>query len=117
MTARRIAAGLAVVAALGLLVVALLTPLRADRIAALDAEADRLGREWTQDQGNTALVRESNEYFDRARALEPPLAPAVAVGGALLAAALAVGLWPGRPAGDHGPETPMTRPDTAGDER
>jgi hypothetical protein len=96
MSARRTAAAIAVVIALGFLVVAALTPLRADRVAELDARAYELGQQWAQDQGNDALAQESNEFFDRARALEAPLAPTTALGAALLALAVGSALRPGR---------------------
>lgn len=83
-------------AAAALLVVAALTPLRAGQIAELDAEALRLGQEWQEASGEerTSLLKESNEAYAAARALEPPLAPLTAIGGALLLAAAGMALWP-----------------------
>lgn len=96
MTARRVAAVLLLAVAAALLWIAALTPLRSAEIAALDAEAERIGREWTQDQGNEELVRQSNEAYDAARALEPPLGPLTALGAALLFGAAGAATWPGR---------------------
>ena len=97
MTARRLAAAVCFAAALVLLGVAALTPLRAGSVAELDAEAQRLGEEWaaaTDADESARLLRESNEAFARARDLEPPLAPLRALGFALLAVAGGVALWP-----------------------
>lgn len=96
MTARRVAAVLLLTAAAGLLWIAVLTPLRSAEIDALDAEAERIGREWAQDQGNEDLVHASNEAYDAARALEPPLGPLTALGAALLFGAAGAAVWPGR---------------------
>ncbi len=102
MTARRIAAAACFAAALALLWVAALTPLRSAEIDALDAEAQRLGEAWAEgtdslldsDAESERLLRESNEAFSAARDLEPPLAPLQALGFALLATAGGVALWP-----------------------
>ena len=96
MTARRIASLLLFAVAAALLVVAALTPLRAGEIAELDAEAERIGRLWTEDQGNAALARESNEFYDAARDLEPPLGLLPALGSALLFGSAGIALWPAR---------------------
>lgn len=96
MTARRIASVLLLAVAVALLWVAALTPLRSAEIAALDAEAERIGREWAEDQGNEDLVRESNQAYNAARALEPPLGPLTALGAALLFGAAGAAIWPGR---------------------
>lgn len=109
MTARRIAALAAFTVAVGLCWVALLTPLRSAEIAALDAEAQRLGEEWNEvttsggsgnllsaDEEAQRLLEESNEAYAAARDLEPPLDPLEALGGALLAVATGVALWPTR---------------------
>lgn len=117
MTARRGAALLLAAVAATLVGVALLTPLRASEIAALDAEAQELGEEWNratvEDDGNLLstneraqeLLEQSNEAYAAARALEPPLAPTQALGLALLAAAAGIAVWP---------TTGTGSPDTAG---
>lgn len=102
-TARRIAAASCFVAALALVWVAALTPLRSAEIAELDAEAQRLGVEWAEatdslldeNAESQRLLRESNEAFAAARDLEPPLDPLQALGFGLLAVAGGVALWPG----------------------
>lgn len=101
-TARRTAAVLLFVVTLGFLWVAALTPLRSAEIAELDAEARQLGEEWAARPGNISgedeeaqrLVRESNERFREARALEAPLDPIAALGGGLLALSGGIALWP-----------------------
>lgn len=98
MTVRHIAALLLFAAAAALVAVAALTPIRAGEIADLDAEAERIGRLWAEDQGNQALARESNEFHDAARDLEPPLGVLPALGGALLFGAAGMALWPTRQA-------------------
>lgn len=110
MTARRIAASVCFVAAVALVWVAALTPLRAAEIEELDAEAQELGEAWRDASENLLeeseerdrLLAESNAAFSAARDLEPPLGPAQAIGFALLALAGGVALWPSRePAADH----------------
>ena len=104
MTARRTGSLLLFAVAVALLAVAALTPLRAGEIAELDAEAERIGRLWAEDQGNEALAQESNEFHDRARDLEPPLGPVSALGGALLFGAAGTALWPSRRADETSAE-------------
>ena len=106
MTARRIAAIVLFAITAGFLWVALLTPLRSAEVAALDAEAQRLGEAWVEateeDLLSTSpeveqLLLESNESFAEARALEAPMAPLAALGSGLIAAAAGIALWPSRP--------------------
>ena len=102
MTARRIVASLLFLVAAGLVWVALLTPLRSAEIAERDAEAQRLAEAWNEatdslldsNEESERLLRESNEAFAAARDLEPPLDPLQALGGALLAVAGGIALWP-----------------------
>ncbi len=99
MTVRRTLSVLALIGVAAMLFLAALTPLRSSQIGELDAEARRLGEQWTQDQGNEALAIESNEFYNEARALEPPLEPIVALGIAMLLGAVAVAAWPKRAVG------------------
>jgi hypothetical protein len=100
--ARRATALLLFIVAAGFVWIAALTPLRSAEIAELDAEARQLGEEWAARPGNLSgedeqaerLVRESNERFREARALEPPLDPIAALGAGLLAVSGGVALWP-----------------------
>ena len=109
MTPRRIAAVALFVIATGLVWIALLTPIRSGEIAALDAEAQRLGEEWNEvtsssgsgnllsnDDRARELLEESNAAYAEARDLEPPLDPLEALGGALLATSAGIALWPNR---------------------
>lgn len=93
-TARRALSALALLGVVAMLFIAALTPLRSAEITALDAEARRLGEQWTQDQDNEALAIESNEFYEQARALDPPLDAVVALGIAMLLGAVAVAAWP-----------------------
>lgn len=95
MTARKLVALVAAVAAALTLVVAVGAYVR---VRQLDAEADRIGRLWTQDQGNSQLVAESNAAFQAARAIEDglPLAPVGLAGVGMLGVAVAVAAWPSR---------------------
>jgi hypothetical protein len=108
-TARRIAAIALFCVTAGLAWIALLTPLRSNEIAELDAEAQRLGEEWNEvstsggsgnllggDDERARELQESNQAYAAARDLEPPLDPLQALGGALLAASGGIALWPGR---------------------
>lgn len=93
MTTRRVLAGIAGVAAAVILAVALFGFVR---VRQLDAEAERIGRLWTEDQGNSALAEESNEYYTAARDLEDrlPLDPFALGGVGLIVSAAAIALWP-----------------------
>lgn len=105
MTTRHVLAGLAAAAAAVIVAVALFGFVR---VRQLDAEAERIGRLWAEDQGNTALAEESNQYYNAARDLEEqlPLEP-IALGGiGLIAGAAAIALWPRTPNG-----TPRTAED------
>jgi len=95
-TTRRVLAGIAGVAAAVILVVALFGFVR---VRQLDAEAERIGQLWAEDQGNAALAEESNQYYDAARDLEEqlPLDPIALGGVGLIAGAAAIALWPRRP--------------------
>lgn len=98
MTTRHVLAGIAATTAAIILATALFGFVR---VRQLDAEAERIGRLWAQDQGNTALAEESNAFYNAARDLEEllPLEP-VALGGiGLLAGAAAIALWPRSPDG------------------
>lgn len=110
MTTRRVLAGVAGVAAVVILAVALFGFVR---VRQLDAEAERIGRLWTEDQGNTALAEESNEYYTAARELEDrlPLDPVGLGGVGLITGAVAIALWPNRSDGASTPaqEQPSER--------
>lgn len=93
MTTRRVLAAIAGVAAAVILAVALFGFVR---VRQLDAEAERIGRLWAEDQGNSALAEESNEYYTAARDLEDrlPLEPFGLGGVGLIVSAAAIALWP-----------------------
>lgn len=95
MTTRRVLAGIAGVVAAVILAVAVFGFVR---VRQLDAEAERIGRLWTEDQGNTALAEESNDYYTAARDLEDrlPLEPFALAGVGLIVSAAAIALWPSR---------------------
>lgn len=97
MTTRHVLAGIAAMAAATILTVALFGFVR---VRQLDAEAERIGRLWAEDQGNSALAEESNESYDAARDLEDrlPLEPIGLGGIALLTSAAAIALWPAKTA-------------------
>lgn len=100
MTTRRVLSGIAAVAAAIMVAVALFGFVR---IRQLDAEAERIGRLWAEDRGNTALVEESNESYTAARELEEqlPLGPIGLAGLGLLTGAAAIALWPQPSEADH----------------
>lgn len=97
MTTRHVLAGIAATAAVVILAVAVFGFVR---VRQLDAEAERIGRLWAEDQGNGALAEESNEYYTAARDLEErlPLEPIGLGGIALIASAATIALWPRNPA-------------------
>lgn len=102
MTTRHVLAGIAGVVAAVVLAVALFGFVR---VRQLDGEAERIGRLWTEDQGNAALAEESNRYYMAARDLEDrlPLEPIALGGVGLIVGAAAIALWPSRRAGADEP--------------